>query len=810
MAANADSVVVELIAKTEQLDKPVQQSAATFDASMDKITASATKAEAAVTRSSSARSSALQRESAQISQFSTILSRDMDVVGAKILSSNSPFVAPVKQAPQVSAAMGLMATGGTLLSSVLGGVLITAGAAAIAMLVELITKTDDTTAAIAAAVEKLKQDAHETENARRAKAIFAETLEGVTKALNDNEDALKRLNDQDKTAAFLALRAAIASKLRLDGIRNETQALLDQARAQLEVNNAQAGLEHVRGTADPRLVAADDARKRIDELQKKLDSTTAQITRSQQQIAEASSRVATEAAERMSDASERIKTRYASLIEQTRQRLVNEKASSNEIARQTALLLKQRDAELEALKAKKQRVSTGSGEFGRQIGFDDAASIARSAGLTVTSAYRSTAHQAELYNDPSVNRPGNPVARPGTSAHEGVNGKWALDIAFAPGLTAQSLKKLYGDQGVSLSAVYKEAGHFHIEGSRSQAAQQEQAAARVAKQEEARIQAYLNEKAGLESQVLEARKALGLSAQEVADIETAAVKLAHDRYESNITALAKEGKLHEDEFNTLKQSNDDLEKYRLQMVAVRKLQTEAAEKRAAGQNATNVEAGLLQAQQDALRSQEGLAKTAGQRRVIEDRLIDLQFAEEKLQLLRQIQIAADLKALADKTKSQEDIAAAAQAEADAAIAKRQAARPPATAGRGAPGQCRQNAAPLQSYFNSIPDTAAEINDAFENIAVHGLQTFNDALTNAIVNYRSLGDVGRAVLQGLEADLIKLALQLIEQHTIGAALGTASTAAATAQAAALGAAWAGPAALASLASYGANAIPAQAA
>jgi hypothetical protein len=79
-----------------------------------------------------------------------------------------------------------------------------------------------------------------------------------------------------------------------------------------------------------------------------------------------------------------------------------------------------------------------------------------------------------------------------------------------------------------------------------------------------------------------------------------------------------------------------------------------------------------------------------------------------------------------------------------------------------------------------------------------------------VNYRSLGDVGRAVLQGLEADLIKLALQLIEQHTIGAALGSASTAAATAQAAVLGAAWAGPAALASLASYGANAIPAQAA
>jgi hypothetical protein len=53
MAYEADRVVVELIAKTDGLDAPVKQSASTFDASMTKIAASATKAEQVVTGSTS-------------------------------------------------------------------------------------------------------------------------------------------------------------------------------------------------------------------------------------------------------------------------------------------------------------------------------------------------------------------------------------------------------------------------------------------------------------------------------------------------------------------------------------------------------------------------------------------------------------------------------------------------------------------------------------------------------------------------------------------------------------------------------------
>src|SRR6185369_10372401 len=82
------------------------------------------------------------------------------------------------------------------------------------------------------------------------------------------------------------------------------------------------------------------------------------------------------------------------------------------------------------------------------------------------------------------------------------------------------------------------------------------------------------------------------------------------------------------------------------------------------------------------------------------------------------------------------------------------------------GNSEQNAGPLQSYFQSIPDTADEINQALESVAAGGLQTFTDALTDAIVNFKSLEDVGLAVLRSITAELVKMAIQQVILHTIG--------------------------------------------
>lgn len=118
--------------------------------------------------------------------------------------------------------------------------------------------------------------------------------------------------------------------------------------------------------------------------------------------------------------------------------------------------------------------------------------------------------------------------------------------------------------------------------------------------------------------------------------------------------------------------------------------------------------------------------------------------------------------------------------------------------------------PLQEWAKDIPRTADAINNALKSVVVDGLNTFNDQLADAIVNFHSLGDVGRAVLKTVTSDLIKMALKQIEIHVLGKALGLSSIATTAAEASAAGAAWAAPAALASLATLGANAGPAAAA
>ena len=92
--------------------------------------------------------------------------------------------------------------------------------------------------------------------------------------------------------------------------------------------------------------------------------------------------------------------------------------------------------------------------------------------------------------------------------------------------------------------------------------------------------------------------------------------------------------------------------------------------------------------------------------------------------------------------------------------------------------------------------------------------FADSIGQAIVGTQDLGEalqnVARQAIAELISGLVQLGIRYVLNATLGNALAAASTAATAAQASALAAAWAPAAALASLATGGANAIPAAAA
>lgn len=801
MAFEADRVVVELIAKTDGFDAKIQQTSGAFDASMNKISASATKAETAFTKSSGARIAAIQKESAQISRFSGIIGTQLNDVGALLTSPKSPFVAPVKQAPQVASAMRLVSVAGGAMGAILGGVVVTGALAAGAALLSLILKTDDTTAAVNDLVEKLKENAEKTQQAERANAIFASTIEGVTAALDANEKILDKLNDSTRTAARVALENAIVQSEYAKRIRETNVALLEQAEAQLLVLQAQSsgGRGNLRDTGAA--ASARDVEARIAAIRGRITEATTQLNRAAQQVDEALSRRVVERTQEMADPVKRINALYDRQIESVRKLAVTNKTVTSEINKQVAAIEAQRRAALKAEQDRK-RVDNSNRQSGRQINEADARRIVAGIGGTVTSGGRSAQHNKDVG---------------GVAGSFHVKGQ-ALDIAKTAGLTLGKIVKAFEKEGVRLIEKLDEGDHFHIAwakrgGRGRQGPSAETLAARAlaaADAAERREQAFQNEKASLQADEIDARQALITAAEEIAKLEIESIEISRQKYADNVASLVTQRKLTAAEAAELLKINDERAKLRTELVLRREAERQFRMREAAIERQNAVQAGGLQAQQELLQAQQGLARSQRERLEIGRRLVDLQFQEERLALEAAVARAARLKAEYARTKSQETLALLEQAEVDAAIARQRLGTIDQRQAGAQTGNAEANASPLQSYFGDIQAQADDLNTAFEQIAAGGLATFTDALTNAIVNFTSLGDVGRAVLQALAADLVKMAIQQVLLKTVGAALGAAATATTVAQAAAAGAAWAPAAAAASLATLGANAGPAAAA
>lgn len=401
--------------------------------------------------------------------------------------------------------------------------------------------------------------------------------------------------------------------------------------------------------------------------------------------------------------------------------------------------------------AKKAKTHT-EGEFGKQISFADAADIAKGAGLTVTSAYRSTAHQAELYNDPRYNHAGNPVARPGTSAHEGVNGKWALDIAFAPGLTPEKLKKLYGDQGVSLSAVYKESGHFHIEGSRSQAAAEENAAARAAQKQKTDDDQFAKESDQLDAETLAVRKQLFGGYDSQAKLQSDEIEAQRQANRDAIQKQLDSHQITEGQAEALRLQIDDLSAAKQALVARQQLAR-----------------GLEQAQQsldqsygfqlDDLKFADDMAKTNAEKRKIQLEILDVQYQQR----------VADLEYQKMQLERNKDFATSIDLQNQANEIQAQINRLPTEKAHDQARVQQGTMNPLQQYFDGIPHTADQVNQALQSIEVEGIQGLVGALGQAGKGWGAMRDAAISALQEIASKLIELGIERMIFSMFGSAV-----------------------------------------
>ncbi|MEV4934921.1 hypothetical protein [Sphingobium sp. LSP13-1-1.1] len=176
------------------------------------------------------------------------------------------------------------------------------------------------------------------------------------------------------------------------------------------------------------------------------------------------------------------------------------------------------------------------------------------------------------------------------------------------------------------------------------------------------------------------------------------------------------------------------------------------------EEAVRIEAELLKSKEAELSDQLDMlgivgemSKTARQRREVELRTLELQKKREKLELEAVLS--------ATSTASPEERATA-QRRLDGLDAKY---------GALSDNAIKNTMGPLESYLDSLPGSAAEVQEALEAIGTEGLQSISSGLADAIVNAKNFGDVFLEVGKKILATIAEIIIQQAFIKPIGGLL-----------------------------------------
>lgn len=243
---------------------------------------------------------------------------------------------------------------------------------------------------------------------------------------------------------------------------------------------------------------------------------------------------------------------------------------------------------------------------------------------------------------------------------------------------------------------------------------------------EARFQ---SEMASLAQQALSSRQQLATSAQDRAELELRSVELARVQA---LESLAADKDYSAAQKARVADAIENLAEIERERVA-RDERIAIEEDRASIAEAEN------RAQSDALRQQYDLAKSQTERRELAYEIIDLEYRYRDA-ALRAVEENEDL---ADAVRQRAAIERAALASGR---------------DRTMESARRDTAGPLENYFDNAKKDAAELNEAYQSIAVDGLGAVTDALTETASGFLKLGGVAGKIIDGIISDLIRLFIQ----------------------------------------------------
>lgn len=421
--ANADAVVVELIADVKGLTPATNKAANDFDQAMNRIGVSA------------------ERMAARTANANRNLGRQIADIGTQVSGGQSPFLIVAQQAPQVADALADMGGAAGKVASFFAGpfgaAILGVGSILGVYIGKLIDGKDASGKMHQASLtltEALEKEKFATEAAQKA-------IEDYNKSKQKAADADVFAIEQTKQSAIARLREAIATR--------------EQLKAEIE--RALTAEGQARGLGGGALLGVvNGANAAMDKYNQELVNTYKLLQNLTNDQAEKLADIAT-------DPIKKLETIYDRAIEREEQYATGAERANGTLNKRVEIIKRMRD---EAIKAERDREAaanrkgspSANDQVGRQINVAEATRIVEAAGGRVTSGYRSTERQAQLYADYKAGR-GNLAAPPGSSLHE--IGQ-AVDVAKSAGVTIAKLKRAFEAEGVRITELLDEGDHYHV------------------------------------------------------------------------------------------------------------------------------------------------------------------------------------------------------------------------------------------------------------------------------------------------------------------------------------------------------------
>jgi hypothetical protein len=663
------------------------------------------------------------------------LSFQLGDVATQYAAGTAATVIFAQQSGQVIQALTLISGEAKGVLGVLAGPWGVAISAALVALTPFVGKLLEGNDALQKAIDKLKEDAEQTQVAADAKERFAQTLTGVEQALRDNEKALKDQADGYRSVAEKAELAAEAQLKLLRSARASRAAALADAQAQYDRDQALA--KSNRG-GDVNL------QFRLDQAPGNIAAVQALLARIDAAIAKAEGQARTARLDQVVEVSklseiDKLNRRYDDQVRDARKRAELEKTTEGALKRQLDHIKAMRDAEIARERAAEQR---RRGEARGNLTPSSVGKVLTNAfggHITSTTGGKHVANSYH-YRGQAVDF----VPEGGVGAISKAELRAALEAAGVP------IKELLGPGDKDHN------DHFHVafgKTGRSQEAIDQRAAAdarRVQAAEDKRIQdadAYAQLLGGVQEKQLELRRRQVLSIEAAADLDVRAVEAEReqaDRAAQKGVELRRWTQAEADAVKAVAAQNAEL-----QTQAIRQHErSEVLQRQLAAERAD------IDRQVETLRLQADLAGTAKQRRAIALQLLALE--EERLRKERQAIIDDPTSTPEQKAQAENDL----QAIADQHDLRRQQVE-------------QQNAGAIEQYLKRLKDEAGDVDEALEGVAAHGLQSLEDGLVDLISGSKSLGEVFGDIAASMLADIVRLIAKMLILRALQGAIGGVS-------------------------------------